>query len=66
MNLQDKKERRQRLFSEIMAEVEDKCQGCPFCDGTECLDLSCPVNDEAMTAILSLDKKENYPDAFKN
>jgi hypothetical protein len=55
-----KKENSQRLFAEIMAEVEEKCYGCPFCYGTECLDLSCQVNDEAMTAIMSLDKKENY------
>lgn len=53
------------LFMEIMGEIIDRCYGCPFSDGFNCHDRACSVNDDAMTAIMSLDDPANWPHVFE-
>jgi hypothetical protein len=62
--MQSKKE---KLFAEILHEAGERCWGCFECDENNCcLSPDCAVNDDMKTAILSLDKKENWPNLFKN
>ena len=63
MTLQQKKE---KLFNEIMDEANERCYDCFECDENHvCLNLRCDLHDKVQTAILSLDKKENWPEIFK-
>lgn len=58
-------EKRAALFLEIMDEIQEKCYGCPFSNGYDCGRPACTVNDEAKTAILSLDDPANWPQVFE-
>jgi hypothetical protein len=61
------KGKKEKLFAEIAAELESRCDCCMFAPGDTmaCRSwLHCNVPDDWETAIMSLDKVENWPCAF--
>jgi hypothetical protein len=58
-------ERKAALFLEIMDEIQEHCYDCPFSNGYDCSEQHCHVNDDALTAILSLDDPANFPQVFE-
>ena len=61
MTMQEKKA---KLLDEILAELGDRCYFCKDY-GETCHNPACPVNDDAKTAILSLDDPANWPQVFE-
>ena len=57
-------QKKEKLFIEVRAQLWNRCYLCGWMEPGFC-DLPCEVSDEWGTAILSLDKKENWPEIFK-